>query len=344
MPGPIIPAVGALIQPTGFEVISCQGLVALQWNQAPLATTYYVSRSTDNITFDSLAQTASLQYQDTTAVVGTIYYYYVQAGNGSVSSLQTPSLSGQSLQPGQTTVGNLRLECQQRCNKENSPFITDQEWNSMINQSYKELYDILIEKFGDDYYVAIPYTYTTPGTVSAPSYASLFPLPPDFYKSLGVEVALNPADPNSWVTIKKFEFIQRNLWNYPNVYTFYGITNLRYRLNGSNLMVVPIPSANQTIRIWYAPRPSQLLNDSTIVDGISGWEEYIVADCCIKVMVKEESLEMAAAFKIQKDALMKRIEEIAANRDIGEPETVSDSRLRNFAWSDSGEFGGGGTG
>jgi hypothetical protein len=140
-------------------------------------------------------------------------------------------------------------------------------------------------------------------------------LPDDFYKLMRVEIALNPSDPNSWITLKKFEAIQANLWNYPNVYTFYGITNLRYRLWGSNLQIVPIASAGQTIRIWYAPRPSQLINDTDVVDAISGWEEYIVADVCIKSLAKQE--QDPSVFILQKQALLKRIEEAAENRDIG---------------------------
>jgi hypothetical protein len=327
------PAIGNMLTPAGFAVQSAQGQVISSWQISPLATTYYVNRSTDNVTFASLGQTSSLQYVDSTAVVGTIYYYTVQAANSSASSLATASLAGEALKPGQTTVGNLDTEIRQRCNKENSPFITQQESYSMINQSFKELYDILVSKWGQDYKVAQPYSFTTDGS------SSLFPLPADLYELMGVEVALNPSDPNSWVTLKKFEFIQRNLWNYPNVYTFYGITNLRYRLNGDNLYIVPICSANQTIRIWYAPRPNQLINSTDTVDAISGWEEYIVADCCVKILAKEES--DPSIFIAQKNALLERIESMAQARDIGEPETVSDSKLRNFAWSDDGGMGGG---
>jgi FKBP-type peptidyl-prolyl cis-trans isomerase 2 len=107
---------------------------------------------------------------------------------------------------------------------------------------------------------------------------------------------------------------------------------------GSNLIIVPIPSAGQTIRILYSPKPNQLLNDTDTVDAISGWEEYIVVDACIKALVKEES--DPSAFMMQKQGLLKRIEEAAENRNVGEPQTVSDSKLRNFAWSDD-TWGGG---
>lgn len=329
-----VPALGNVLTPPGFQAISAQAQVILNWNQSPLSTIYYINRSTDNITYTNIASTASLDYNDTSAVVGTIYYYQVQAGNGTASSLPTVALTGQALNPGQTTLGNLVLEATQRCNKEKDIFYTAQELNSMASQSYKELWDILAQKFGDDYFVATPYTYTTGQN------QQFYPLPADFKALLGVEVALNPTDPNSWITIRKFEFIQRNLWNYPNVYTFYGVTNMRYRVNGNNLMIVPITQAGQTVRIWYVPRPNQLINSTDTVDAIAGWEEYIVTDMCIKMLAKEES--DVSIFQGQKQALLKRIEEASENRDIGEPEKVSDSRTINFSWGDTGDGWGNG--
>jgi hypothetical protein len=326
------PAVGNVQTPPNFLASSAQGQAILSWSGVPLATIYYINRSTDNVTFTEIGNTTLLEYFDTTGVLNTVYYYTVQAATTTASSLPTSSASAQSLKPGQTTVGNLVLEAKQRSNKESSLFYSEQEWISMVSQSYKELWDILAQKFGDDYFVATPYTYTTGQN------QQLYPLPNDFKALLGVEVALNPTDPNSWITLRKFEFVQRNLWNYPNVYTFYGVTNIRYRLNGSNLMIVPITQANQTLRIWYVPRPNQLINSTDIVDGIAGWEEYIVTDACIKALVKEES--DVSVYMAQKQALLKRIEEAAENRDIGEPECVSDSKVRNLAWGDSqGNYG-----
>jgi hypothetical protein len=150
-------------------------------------------------------------------------------------------------------------------------------------------------------------------------------------------VALNPTDPNSFVTLRGFNFIQKNLWNYPNQYTMYGITNLRYRLNGNNLMIVPQTQGGQTIRVWYVPRPNQLINDTDTVDEVSGWEEYIIADVCIKALAKEES--DVSIFMEQKANVALRIEEMSLNRNLAEPKTVSDTKLRNFSWGSSGDGG-----
>lgn len=279
--------------------------------------------------------------------VGAIQYFYqVAAVNGSGTGVYTTTdVTGAALSAipcpmGIACLGNIRLQAQQRADRINSNFVTLSEWNKYISLSYKELYDILVQKYGDDYYVSLPYTYTTTGAIDPNYNASVYPLPSNFYKLLLVEVALNPSDPNSWVTLRQYERIQQNLWNFPNVYTFYGITNLRYRLTGTQLQIVPIPSGNQTLRIWYAPRPAILVYDTDTFDGISGYEEYVIIDAAIKALKKEESdcTELMA----EKAAMIQRINSAAENRNVMEPQRVSDSRMRNFSWSDDCSWGGGG--
>jgi hypothetical protein len=330
-----IPPVGNVVTPTNFLAMSAQAQVLLSWAPSPLVNLYYVNRSTDNITFANIASTVSLNYNDTTGIVDVIYYYQVQASNGVNSSQPSTSLAALSLNPGEETVGNIRLECQQRTDHVEDDNITDQEWNSMISKSYKELKDILIQKFGNEYAVAAPYTFSTVQN------QGLYPLPNDFYKLLLCEVSLNINDPNAYITLSQYEFLQKNLYNYPNQFTMYGVTNLHYRLLGDNISIVPLPMAAQTIRLWYVPRANQLINDTDILDGISGYEEYIVADVCIKALAKTE--EDASVYGAQKMALLKRIEEAAENRNIAEPQKVTDSRRKNFSWTSggTGDFGGG---
>jgi hypothetical protein len=277
---------------------------------------------------------------------GNTYFYQVAALNGSGTGPYTSinpvgnTLSATPLPTGVTSLGSLRVQAQELSDMVNSQFVTLPEWNKYITQSYKELYDLLIAAYGNDYYVKTPYTYTTTGQIDPNYNAQVFPLPPDFYKLLLCEVALNPGDPNSWVTLRQYERTQQNLWNFPNVYTFYGITNLRYRLTGTQLQIVPIASAGQTIRIWYAPRPARLVSDTDLIDGISGWEQYILIDAAIKALQKEES--DVSAFMGEKALLTARLEAMSQNRNEGEAQRVSDSRMRNFAWSDDGTMSGAG--
>lgn len=221
------------------------------------------------------------------------------------------------------TLAELRNAVRQRSDMENSQFVKDAEVNSYINQSYFELYDLLVQKYGDNYFVASPYSFVTDGT------SEDYSLPSDLYKLLGVDLALSNST-DSWVTIKPFNFAERNRYAVPNFQSFYGITNLRYRLLGNNIKFTPIPQANQNMRLWYVPRLTTLANDSSTVDGISGWTEYIIIDAAIKCLQKEES--DVTVLLAQKAAIIQRIENAAENRDVGFPRTVADVSFSNYEW------------
>lgn len=216
----------------------------------------------------------------------------------------------------------------------NGFFVTEPELISYVNQSYFELYDLLISCFGANYYVkAPPPTFATDGTNDQ------YALPADFYKLLGVDLQIANST-QSRVTIQPFEFIDRNRYAVPNFQSFYGVTNLRYRLNGDNLWFTPVPSAGQQIQLWYVPRMTTLAALTDTADGISGWTEYIITDAAIKCLQKEES--DTSILQGQKAALIQRIMAMADSRDIGSPHKVSDS-LQNdiFPMGNGSGFNGG---
>lgn len=228
------------------------------------------------------------------------------------------------------TLAQLRTLCKQESDMVNSSFISDSEWNSYINQSYFELYDLMVQKYGDDYF-SEQHNFVTDGT----SY--LYPLPADFYKLLGLDLALSGSD-DSYVTIRRFNFADRNRYAVPNFQSFYGVTNMRYRLNGNDLWITPVPSGGQNMRLWYVPRLTPLAADGDTVDGISGWTEYIIVDAAMKAMAKEES--DVTVLMARKTGLIQRIEAAAENRDAANPMTVSDNQSSQF-WNPSGTGGNG---
>jgi hypothetical protein len=405
--------------PVNFYLQAGNGQTYLSWAISSGATSYQVQRSTDGVNFTTIASPATNYFTDIGVLVSVLYYYQVAATNVSGTSPYTANQSIVPTAPGLVSLGELRLEAQERADMVNSPFLTLPEWNLNISKSYKWLYNLLIQKYGEDYYYSVPYTFQTTGQLDPLYQTQVFPLPngntvtdyasnigftgttngtatisavssvagllvgqavsglgipaatvilavgtttitlsqaatasaagvaliagkiiPAFYKEMLVEVALNYADPNSWVTLKKYQRIQQNLWNYPNVYTFYGITNLRYRITGNYMQIVPIASAGQFIRCWYAPRPNVLMADTDTIDGVSGYEEMIAIHAAIKALTKEES--DCQELKAELEEKISEIEEASANRDVGEPDTISDGKMRNFAWHDDGTSSGGG--
>lgn len=162
---------------------------------------------------------------------------------------------------------------------------------------------------------------------------------PAFYKMVGVDLAVNTSTVNpAWVTLKKFNFIDRNKYVYPNsTSTIYGVYNQAYRIMGQQISFIPVPAGNQTIRLWYAPRLPALLRDSDLTTlGFSGWLRYPIVRAAKYALDKEEGSDTS---KLDAELLFlkQRIEQMSQNRDVGAPDTISETRR-------DGVFGGNGWG
>lgn len=331
--------------PGNFNVQSANQQILVSWNLSPGATQYIVNRSQDNVTYSVLATVSgsplATSYLDVSAVLGTQYWYTVQASNGTFTSISTAPQSAVPVPSGEMCLSQIRLAAMQRADRVNSNFVTMPEWRNYINQSMFELYDLLVTVY-EDYFVARPVSFVADGRTflyALPNGSNSFidsltnnvVIPPPFYKLLGVDLALNSAN-NGFVTINKFNFSDRNRFVYPNTAsTIYGVFNLQYRLLGTNqIEFIPTPSGGQTMRLWYIPRLIELLQDTdTTSMGISGWVEYVIVKAAYYALTKEEA--DTTSLVMQLAALQKRIEESAVNRDAGMPDTISDVNMGNWA-------------
>lgn len=313
----------------------------------------------------------------------------------------------------QVSLGALRIQARQRSDMENNNAVTDPEFNSYISNSYKRLYNMLIAAYGNDYYVANTYNFITSNAqgYSLPDGTNAFSdstggVAKKFYKLLGVDLQYS-ASPSGYVTLRRFEMIERNKYAYPNTaINWNGYTNLRYRLQGDQLYVVPIPQTGQTVRVWYAPAPTNIqylltgsmsatastmaftsvvgltsgmkcygtgirssttiLNvnsstnlvtlsqtptqndtaatvyfwdDSTVIEGLAGWDEFVIIDAAIKAGIKQEN--DIQGLILQRQDMVAEIEALAEGRDAGQAFHVSDALGAN---STDGMGGGGGWG
>lgn len=328
-------------QPSNFVLQTGNESNYVSWNLTTGATSYVVKRSTDQITYSTVSSPTATEYQDTSVTLGTTYWYKVAAVNSDGTSSYTTPQSIVPTHNGEMSLGFLRLCAQQRADRVNSNFLTKAEWNTNINNSMLELYDLLVGAY-EDYFSATPVTFTTDGTnyqYALPN-GTNYTAAKAFYKLMGVDLAVNSIQ-NAWVTVPKYNFIDRNNYLYPNSNsTLYGVVNTRYRMVGTNIQFIPIPASGQTIRLWYVPRLDQLLKDNDVTTiGHSGWLEYVIVDAAIKALQKEES--DVSVLMARKQELKDRIEAIAQNRDQGEPDTISDTRQDGSEFGSFGQYRGG---
>lgn len=329
--------------PQNLQVQSGNQQILVSWDLSTGADSYIVQRSEDNVTYAIVATITgtplATSYLDTAVTLGTQYWYKVSASNGSGASSYTLAGSAVPVPTGEFCLSQIRLQAMQRADRVNSQFVTIPEWTVYINQALFELYDLLITVY-EDYFLGPPiqincngnqYFFDLPNgsnTFINPFNQATF-TPPPFYKLMGVDLALNTAV-NAYVTVNKFNFIDRNRFVYPNTAsTIYGVFNLQYRVLGSQIEFIPTPSGGQNLRLWYIPRLTQLLKDTdTTSIGVSGWVEYAIVRAAKYALDKEESDTTKLTEEIL--YLKGRIEESASNRDAGQPDRISNTRAGGF--------------
>jgi hypothetical protein len=353
-------------QPQSLDAQQADGNILLTWTGVLGATGYIVQRSTDGVNFTTIATPGIVnQYTDLLPGIATTYYYQVAATNGSGTSPYSSIVQMVAAPPSEMSLGELRLRSQQTADRVNSGFITNSEWNAFIRLAMYELYDLLIKAGEDlfaDQYVFIQTNGTTqnypfPNGVTnflggtfpnnlpqPPTNPSLFPpnVPATaLYKIAGIDLGVNTSN-NAWVTLQRYDFIQRNKYVYPNsTSTIYGVYNMRYRPMGQNLNLIPTPAGNQQLRLWYSPRLPALLQDNNVTTiGFSGWLRYVIARTAKYAMDKEEGRDSS---KLDAEILFlkTRIEQTATGRDEGVPDTISETR-QDPVYGGTGFAGGGG--
>ncbi len=345
--------------PTNVVLQTGNGKNFVTWDPIVGATSYTVQRSTDGINFTTVGTPATNNYLDSTVSVGTAYYYQVAStGTGGTSSYVTsypPSITP--CLPGQINLGYLRYMSQLRADKLNSYYLTQDEWNWNINQSTTGLYDILTTKYGDNYFMAPPLLLNLTGQQYYPlPDGSNYPVDgipsPAMYKLIGVDANISGGSPTTnagWVSVARFNDSDLNKYTaFPGqAGALNNAYEMAYREMGTNLWVIPL-NTNIVLRIRYVPILTQLLQDTDMLPfSISGWCEYVINDAAMKAMIKEESIEKWTLLAQANQQIIERIETTAANRDVGQPNTVSNVRssMGDPGFSNWGSgYGGGGFG
>ena len=220
------------------------------------------------------------------------------------------------------TLAELKTQARERADMENSSFISDSELTTYINQSYADLYGILVTRY-EDYF-----TIETTSTVTSGN--DTITLPTDFFKLRGLDLALDNSL-NNFTVVTRADWNNRNQRDSNNSRLLRGQFNVSYRIIKDEIKLTPSLNAAGTYRLYYIPIYTPLVNDTdTPETSISNqsWHEYIIVDAAIKMLEKEESNTKHLERQLMK--LEERIERAAANRDVHQPETVSDTSLLDY--------------
>lgn len=184
------------------------------------------------------------------------------------------------------TLTNLRTWIRQLSDTENDDNVSDTELTALVNRHLAEVYDLLIDSSPPDFFAS-----TT--TVSVSASTTEYPVEADFRALLGVYVHESSDE-------------RRPLMPMPEG------TRGQFKA----------PSASSTVTLEYIPAAPTLTSGSDTFDGVSGWEELIVARAALDVMTKREADPSVVLAKAQ--MLEQRIKMRARNRDRGQPKRIVD--------------------
>jgi hypothetical protein len=329
-------------QPQNLQAEQADGNIQLTWLGSLGATSYQIQRSTDGVNFTNLALTGlTTSYTDSLPGVGIGYTYQIAGVNVSGTSPYSTTAYMVAAPPSEMSLYELRLRSQQTADRVNSSFVATTEWNAFIRLAMYELYDILMTSYEDYFASAQAFIQTNGTTANYPlpdgvtnylggTYGGSSGVPAQaFYKLAGVDLNVNTSTITpSRVSLLRFDFIKRNQYVYPNsTSTIYGVYNMRYRLMGNNINIIPTPAGSQNLVLWYSPRLPALLADTDLTTlGISGWLRYVIVRAAKYALDKEEGTDTTA---LDQEILFlkERIEQAASNRDAGQADTISETRV-----------------
>jgi hypothetical protein len=198
-------------------------------------------------------------------------------------------------------------------------FIPDLEIKGYLDAALTELWELLASK-------KLLFHFNT-STITGTG-AATYNLPADFYGVIGLDYQLSSG---IWVPLREISFDER--------YDFMGTASraLAYMVRGEAtdgvgdavpvVELFPTPSSG-TYKLSYIPAPSDISAaiDGSVINGVLGYEEFLILHAAIKCMQKEESDSKHLMMQLEQQRA--RIEAHAEDRIKG-PQRVIDIESRN---------------
>jgi hypothetical protein len=214
------------------------------------------------------------------------------------------------------TASVLMTDVRRVTDTENDAHIADAYLLTLIDRSYNKLYRQIATQY-ESYFDTEDTSKSL--IVGQRDYA----LAADLMHLKGVDIVLG----GERVTLRPYSFGERNdRSNDPRIYRV-GYdrqqTNYRYRTQGNNLRIDPLPDSTEAIVMTYVPRPTRITSSGQTFDVIAGFDDFIIYDAGVQVLMRQER-DPSAMAALRQDALQAVIAAVSP-RDIGDPTQVRDA-------------------
>lgn len=197
-----------------------------------------------------------------------------------------------------------------------------------VNQGGAELWDLLIEARGPEYFRA------TPDEIATLAETTSYALESDFYMLISVRA--EASDGSQGEPLVPFTSQEEPRLRDVNLGTDGFPTHYQLRRTGAGantLEVLPRHEAGNTLVVDYVPVYTDLTDASdSYFYGVNGWEEYMVDFAAVKMATKDEEFALVAELRSDMKLLRERILKLAPKRDMHRARRVKDVRGPRTMW------------
>lgn len=190
----------------------------------------------------------------------------------------------------------------------------DANLNEYIDRALGSAHRILTEVLPDLRILSSTIVTTSTGV-------SLYALPADFDHLISLDLSANGV--KSWLLA--YEMHERPALSDPSQ-TYEGIP-FTYRLRGSNIEYLPVPSGIYTSTLWYVPNATQFANDSQLYDTISRLDDYLIAYASRFVAVRDSNAQLKGDCDALLAEFREDLQKAARNRDKNSPSRIVDEYM-----------------
>lgn len=237
------------------------------------------------------------------------------------------------------TLTTLQNRVKQRANVEvasSAALYTTSELNDNINEGIAEWYDRVVSNVDSPPYLE-SVTFTTNASTDTYIIGSGQAINvSDFYKAKGFDVTFGQnivitARPFNWSERNRFKWYPGWIYSQPVFYQLIGKSSAVANAGQDSVKLIPAPSGQFTVTMWYIPTPPVLVGGSDAIDGMNGSEEIVVLSAASKLLNKQERFEHADRLLALKEREIGRLLEAMNSRDAENPARVQDVTL-NDGW------------
>lgn len=213
------------------------------------------------------------------------------------------------------TASVLMTDVRRLTDTDNDAHITDAYLLTLIDRSYNKLYRIVATQYES-------FFDTEDSSKSLVIGQRDYALAADLMHLKGVDVVVG----GNRIPLRRFSFGERTGDANARLLSLYEARNAsryRYRTQGNNLRIDPVPDSTEQLIMTYVPRPTRITTSNQTFDVLSGFDDFIIYDASVQVLTRQER-DPSAMAALRQDAQNAVIAAVSP-RETGDPVQVRDA-------------------